>query len=448
MDMQRLSTGMMERYEIDDRRPARINAVQFGMGEALLGTADRLIDDMNAALAPDARVGFACVQAGEAGYADRLNAQDGMYTLLVRGYEGEQAVHREQVVQCVLRAFGGDGVGALARDPAIAWGLVDDAPEARSLAARFRALRAAAGLPGIPLIWLGDRADGAEAPDGTAVADSLAFRAEPDEAARQCAEMNYLDEMLHVAEPYARLTLCGAPDALRERFPAGAAGIRFEEPGEAAASARLKAQVFDAGIFLMAAPGWLNGCDTLSDCMRSERLRRFVGEGFTQELLPALDDMDRQAVEQRVIESFERYENPLNRNRILRAAHHLAARFVAGPCRSIRHLAEARFEPPRRLSFALAATIMLYAGARRNPDTGAFEVARGKQSEALHEDEAVLARFAALSHDMDPESLAYAALADRELWGRDLREVDGLWERVALDIAAMQRQPDFLPDGD
>lgn len=450
MEMQRLGTGMMERYEIGGHRPPRVNAVQFGLGEAMLGTVNRLIDDYNAASSEAARIGFCAVQAGEAGYAKRLSAQDGLYTLLIRGYERENAVNREQVIQCVLRAIDPaedeDALAALAKADDLQFVTVDDSPAARELAARFIALRRAAGLEALPLLHLGEAS---EDWDGALpmLADSLAFRAEPDEAARQCAEMNYLDEMLYIAEPYARLTL-RAPEGFQEMFPLNRApGIRFADPAGMMSASRLRAQVFDAGLFLMAAPGWLNGCDTLSDCMKHERLRRFVGEGFMQELIPSLSDMDAEDVRRCVIECFERYENPLNRNRILRAANHLIDRFSRGACLALRDLAEASFEPPRRLAFALAATIMLYAGARPNPDTGLWEVARGKHAEAIHDDPERLARFATLSHDMDPESLAYAALADRELWGgKDLREIDGLMARVALDIAAMQRQPGWMPE--
>jgi hypothetical protein len=56
---------------------------------------------------------------------------------------------------------------------------------------------------------------------------------------------------------------------------------------------------------------------------------------------------------------------------------------------------------------------MLYAGARMQPDADRYQVARGSQAETLHDDSDVLEGFAALSHDMPPESLAYAALADR-----------------------------------
>jgi hypothetical protein len=88
---------------------------------------------------------------------------------------------------------------------------------------------------------------------------------------------------------------------------------------------------------------------------------------------------------------------------------------------------------------------MLYAGARRQPETGTCAVARGRQVETLHDDPEAIERFFTLAHDMPPESLAYAALADRELWHTDLRQIDGLEDRVALDIAAMQRDPGFLP---
>ena len=89
---------------------------------------------------------------------------------------------------------------------------------------------------------------------------------------------------------------------------------------------------------------------------------------------------------------------------------------------------------------------MLYAGARSNAE-GRYEVYRGTQVFTLEDDPEALAVFATLSHDMPPEALAYAALADRELWhGEDLRDIDGLEARVALDIANLQRKPDYLPE--
>lgn len=468
--MQRLNRGMLRRYDIPEHAPAGVRAVQFGLDEALLGVADRLLD----AACPS--LGIACVPpegpwTGEGtDPAALLREQDCLYTLLVRGYTGEMPVKQERVVQSILCVTeGADALADLARKPALTLGLLDaEGPDSQAdleSAARLLAARYEAGLGGLWMLCLGGAVDCAEQvrdavatlnPDPgfaqwlrdacafcPALADGLAFRADAKSAARQCAEMNYADGMLHLAEPYAALTV-QAPAALRDILPVDDGGsIRIVD--DLSPVLAQKRRAFDAGLFAMTAPGWLLGCNTLSDCMKHARLRDFVGRVYAEELLPADPDA-RAALAPQVIQAFERFENPLSDNALLPTARPLLARFRRAVLPIIRAWAAERFEPPRLLSFALAATVMLYAGARPNAH-GRYEVYRGAQVHALEDDPEALAVFATLSHDMPPEALAYAALADRELWhGEDLRRIDGLEARVALDIANLQRKPDYLPE--
>ncbi len=468
--MQRLNRGMMERYEIPAHIPGAVNAVQFGTGEKLLGVVDRLID------ASAAQIGIACVSAGEPlpgegkSPAALLREQDGMFTVFERGYRDDAPVNREIVVQSILRlAETDEELDALAAEPGLGLALIDGEGEETSLrqAARLLAARMEAGLGGLEVICLGDTPDAAEkvrdalpalAPEAgedfpawlasdcaflPALAEGFAFRAEAREAAKLCTDMNYADGMIHLAEPCARLTV-QAGEEFRRRWPLDdVPGVTFVE--DVAPAMARKRRYFDGALFALAAPGWLLGCDTLAECMKREALRAFVGHACYDELLPA-DPAARGEAAPYVIEVFERLENPLNDCRILRAADHLLRRFARGPLPLMRAWAKENFEPPRRLSFALAATIMLYAGARPG-ESGRWEVARGKELQPLRDDPEALSVFDTLAHDMPPESLAYAALADRELWnGADLREIDGLEARVALDIANMQRDPRYLPE--
>lgn len=468
--MQHLNRGMLRRYDIPEHAPAGVRAVQFGLGETLLGVADRLLD----AACPS--LGIACVPpegpwTGEgADPATLLREQDCLFTLLVRGYRGETPVKHEVVVQSIVCVTeGADALADLAHNPALALGLLDtEAPGCQAdieSASKLLSARYASGLDGLWMLCLGEAVDCAQQvrdavaaldPDPgfrrwladacafcPALADGLAFRADAKSAARQCAEMNYADGMLHLAEPYAALTI-QAPDGLREILSTSdGSGIRVVD--DLSPVLAQKRRAFDAGLFAMAAPGWLLGCNTLSDCMKHERLRAFVGRVYAGELLPADPDA-RAACAPQVIQTFERFENPLTDNALLPAARPLLARFRRAVLPIIRAWAAENFEPPRLLSFALAATIMLYAGARPNAQ-GRYEVYRGTQVHVLEDDPESLAVFATLSHDMPPEALAYAALADRELWhGEDLRQIDGLEARVALDIANLQRKPDYLPE--
>ena len=465
--MQRLNRGMLRRYDIPEHAPTEITLAQFGLGEALLGVADRLLD----AACPG--LGIACVPpegpwTGEGSDpAALLREQEGLYTLLVRGYAGETPVKNEVVVQSILCVA--DDPQEPALNPVLALGLLDtEAPDFHAnavSAARLLGLRFEAGMGGLWMICLGEDVDcAAHARDAIAalnpdpafaawlarscafcpaLADGLAFRAEAKEAARQCAEMNYADGMLHLAEPCAALTIQASP-ALRERLTVGDGGaIRVVD--DLTPALESKRRYFDAGLFAMAAPGWLLGCNTLCECMKHERLRAFVGRCYADELLPA-DPNERAALAPQVIQAFERFENPLNDNPILPSVRPLLSRFRRAVLPLMQSWANENFEPPRRLSFALAATIMLYAGARPNAQ-GRYEVYRGTQVFTLDDDPEALSVFSTLSHDMPPEVLAYAALADRELWqGEDLRQIDGLEARVALDIANLQRKPDYLPE--
>ena len=466
--MQHLNRGMMGRYEIPERFPAKVNAVQFGLGERLLGVVDARID------AAQAGVGIAALDTGARhdgqspadgiGPAALLREQDGMYTVFTRGYLGEQPVNREEVAQAILRLP--ESVEAIAAEPSIALAILDaDAPDADAalaMAAEFLSLRREAGLGGLDFLCVSECADTADAVRSgiiardpslegflaeacafyPALADGIALRAEAKEAARLCQAMNYADGMIHLAEPGATLTVA-APSGFRARWPLdGADGVAFTD--DLAPFVERKRRLFDAGLCLLAAPGWLLGLNTLSDCMKRDALRAFVGRAYMEELLPQ-DGAARAADAPYVIRAFERFENPLNDNALLRVAAPLIRRLRQSALPLIRQWAAEKFEPPRRLAFALAAAIMLYAGARPN-GKGRYEVLRGNEIHRLDDDPAALALFATLSHDMPPEALAYAALADRELWGEDLREIDGLEARVALDIANMQRNPKYLPE--
>lgn len=458
--MQILNRGMLSRYDIPENIPAEINAVQFGMGARMLGLVDRLIDDAGIGL------GLACVQTDHSGFAEKLAAQDCMFTTFVRGYLNDQDVHREQVVQCILQCIDPekdfDAIGALAEKEALGLGLLDMESETASaalgLAAKLLVARKRAGLKPFEFICFGDDPDCAGRARSAviaiaaswgedvahwigegfypAMADGLVFRACADEAAKLCAAMNYADSMIHIAEPYADMVIL-APAAFRKRFPLNrAAGVSFAD--DLAPELEKKHRIFDAGLFLMAGPGYLAGCDTLSQCMKKEDLREFVGRAFFDEIIPNAP-WAREEITPYVVSAFERFENPFNENGLLESARCLFRRFMVGALPVVKAWAAENFEAPPLLGHALAAAIMLYAGARPNAE-GVYEVARGQQVHAIHDEPEILQACSFLAHDMPAEALAYAALADRTLWaGQDLRDIDGLESRVTFSISAIQQ---------
>jgi tagaturonate reductase len=79
--------------------PERV--VQFGEGNFLRSFVDWMIDAMNGrGLFGGSAV---VVQPIERGTVDVLNAQDGLYTLILRGLQGGRVVEQRQVITAISR---------------------------------------------------------------------------------------------------------------------------------------------------------------------------------------------------------------------------------------------------------------------------------------------------------------------------------------------------------
>ena len=464
--MKRLNRSILIDYEIPENRPSRLRGVQFGDDAVLLGLVDRLIDNANA---EGADVGLAVVQPGEAGFAQQLKEQNGLFTAFVRGETGEKNVSREQVVQSILEvidpAADSDRLIELAADENIGFILlhVDEVGEfaardsiCAALAARFLAERWQKNAAPLAAIVCGESLDCAENVkkqisdyaagwragddftrwlDGCrffpALADCLTFRSAPEEAARLCAEMNYADAMIHLAEPYG-LWAIQADEAFRAAFDLEKCGqIRYVD--DLTDELLKKQRIFDAGLFSMAALGLLHGNETLAECMKDEPLRDLVGHALLDEMLPYAP-FDREKIIPYIIQCYERYGNPMNDNLLPDAARGLVHRFNTAILPAVRAYANEHFEPPKYLTAALSAMILLYADVRLRD--GGYETVVGQTLIPVHESPEVLEAFSCLASDMQPDSLAYAVLSDRTLWnGADLREIDGLEDALITNIA-------------
>lgn len=453
--MVQLNRSMMERYEITDRRPHALGAAIFGADRMMLGVAARLLDRANEMGGDTGAVCF--TRAAEA-----LRTQDCMFTLLVRGdREDGGHIREEKVVQSILEAVDPEAEFeaflSYAARPELNTLFLSAACDAveLALAARFLYARRQAGAAVPTVILPGEHfqpdcaaeikaavaaiarswAEGEGfaswlegVPFRAMLAESLCGALNAKESAKARHDMNYRDDFIAWAEPQLKCTVDGdAPDCI----------AAVCERADFAEACEKKARVFDAAVCLCAAAGHLSGRDSFAQVLKDERLRAWIGHAFFDEILPRLP-YGRDEIAPAVISAFNRLENSMNEMPLLEIGRGMLENFPRTLLPAIRAHADREFEAPVRLSLALSAAIMLYAGARLN-DKGEYEVARGENRYVIHDDPEILAAFSHLAPDMPAESLAYAVLADRAIWGADLREIDGLEMRVMFDLSSIQR---------
>ena len=190
------------------------------------------------------------------------------------------------------------------------------------------------------------------------------------------------------------------------------------------------------GAGMMTAAALLCGHETVGAAMRDEAFRAWLGGALVREIAPSMPALKEDALAYAArVTGF--LENACGEEGWPDVGENLAARFVACILPALTAYEKANAALPPCLCFALSALIMLYAGVRKNADSRYVLPADEKEIQLI-ENPKVLAAFSRMSCDMPPESLAYAALSDREVWGCDLREIDGLEERVTNQLRDMQ----------
>lgn len=190
-----------------------------------------------------------------------------------------------------------------------------------------------------------------------------------------------------------------------------------------------------AGV-LAAAAGFLCGCGTVGAAMRDEALRALLGHTLTKELADCLHLKKDEGL-QYAAKVCAYLENACGEEAWPAMGENLIGRFIACVLPAIAAYEKQNAALPEGLCFALSALVMLYAGVRKNAD-GQFVLPAEEGEEPVFDQAYALSAFSRMSCDMPPESLAYAALSDCEVWGCDLREIEGLEDKAASQLRDMQ----------
>jgi len=454
-------------------RPRTTRVLQFGEGNFLRAFVDWMVDITNERLGLD--MGVAVVQPIERGLTDLLNAQDGLYTLLLRGKQGGQAFQETRVIGCVrgcvdpYRDFGAFLREAVNPDLTVVVsntteaGIVftgldrpDDAPPAsfpgkvcRLLLERWRA--GLGGLVFLPCELIDDNGAALKAcvlrtarlwalPDAfvdwlerenvflSTLVDRIVTGYPAGEAEGIWETLGYRDRLLDVGEPFALWVIEDHPRA-RAAFPLDKAGLPVVFAADVHPYKQRKVRMLNGAHTATVLAAYLAGLDTVGECMADAQFRAFLEKALFDEVTPLLplDQADARAFGASVI---ERFENPFNRHLLLSIALNSVSKFRARVLPSIKAYCEANGAPPPALTFSMAALLAFYRAGSRDKD-GAYP---------LQDDADALACFEEAKRLAPGEAARYLLTqspACDTLWGESLAGLPGFVDAVKAGAEAI-----------
>ena len=472
-------------------RDAPEKVLQFGEGNFLRAFVDRYIDLGNELTGWNGKVVMVQPISGGYGFADGINAQDDLYTVLMRGNEAGKTVDEARVISSCSRClnpYRADDYAAIMEvavsddlelivsnttEAGIAYDAsckADDEPPASFPAKLVQVLHArwAAGKPGVIVLacelidhngeellrimkqyvadWGWEDEFVAWMENDCTVCTTLVDTIVPgrirdaEEAARVAERLGYDDPFLAVREPFQMWGIQGGEE-LKEKLPfvkAGLPGV-FVTPDVTPYKKR-KVRILNGAHTCFVPGAWVAGFDIVRDCMHDETVRGFMDTMLADEVIPTLAaDLDVDDCKSFATAVGNRFDNPFIDHALLSICLNSTAKWRARDLPTLKDYVAAEGKLPRCLATSLATLISFYTQELVGREADGLHLRRVCDgTEYVAADDAFVLDFYAAHAGADDAELVHDVLTNEQMWGEDLTAIAGLEEFVANALAIVR----------
>lgn len=472
-------------YEGYTLRNAPEKVMQFGEGNFLRAFVDDFFDIANEKAGFNGKV--ALVQPIAQGLTELINAQEGLYTLYLRGSEKGRKVDDKRVISCVSRCLNPYGewhkVLELAKSPDLEIvvsntteaGIVhdnesrfDQEPPVSFPAKLTRALfeRYAAGLPGLIILscelidnngkellrcvnqyiddWKLEDGFRAWVNEKNIFCSTLVDRIvpgrirDPEEVKSLAAANGYDDPLTDVGEVFGFWAIEG-PAELENRLPFKKAGVPVEVVPDVTPYKKRKVRILNGAHTGFVLGAYLAGFDIVRDCMHDDTVLGFMNKMLYEEVIPTLP-LDKNDLMNFAAAVQDRFNNPFVNHELMSISLNSTSKWRARNMPTLLDYLEINGRLPACLTMSLAAYIAFYSSdIQRLTDKG-LVCRRPKGNEYTVSDDRWALEFYWAHRDDSAEDLTHAVLSNTDMWGRDLTELPGFEEQVAAGLKTIRSE--------
>ena len=460
--------------------------LQFGEGNFLRAFVDWMIDKANRDGIYQGSI-VLCQPIAQ-GLKDMINAQDGVYTLAMRGAENGQPVENIEVITSVSRCINPyenyEDLMEIARsadlevvvsnttEAGIAYHAVDkltDRPPvsfpAKVTAFLYERYKAFNGDPEKGLLFLpvelidNNGAElkrivlqyaqewglGREFTDWVNTAneftstlvDRIVTGYPRDEVSYFEEKLGYKDNIIDTSELF-NLWVIEGDKKWADKLPVHKTDANVIWTDDVKPYKKRKVRILNGAHTSTVLAAYLAGFDIVGDFMKDDTVRTFMNDVIYQEVIPTLD-LPKEELESFAAAVNDRFANPYIKHKLLDIALNSCSKFNARCLPSLLGYVEGKGELPKCLTFSLAAFIKFYQGEWKD---GVYTGTRKDGTQyPLRDDESVIRFFADAWSGNDAEGTAEAVLSNKDFWsGKDLTEVPGLKDAVAGYLKEMEEK--------
>ncbi|HEX3046778.1 MAG TPA: tagaturonate reductase [Bacillota bacterium] len=455
--------------------------LQIGEGNFLRGFADWMIERTNSAGYFNGSV--VLCQPIEAGMAEPINGQDGIYTVMMRGVENNQIVERIQEITSISRCINPysdyQALVEIAKNPdlkviisntteaGIAYRpgdkLTDQPPKSYPakltvlLYERFKKLKGQEdkGLLILPVELIERNGDNLKRyvlqyaeewglgaaftnwlENANYFANTLVDRivtGYPRDEIKEIREfLGYEDNILVTCEPF-NLWVIEAPSKWSNVIPFKGDDVHVIWTTDMTPYRTRKVRILNGAHTVSVLAAYLGGHDIVLSMMKDKVFEQYLRKCIWNEVIPNIP-LPQKEMNEFANAVFERFANPFIKHRLLDISLNSVSKYKARCLPSLLDYIDKYHKLPPILAFGLAALIAFYRGEIQN---GKYVGVRGDGTYEIRDNPEILKFFAkAWQH---PEDIVAKVLSNTDLWGQDLTKINGLSELVGEYLGSIIR---------
>lgn len=465
-----------EGYLVPQDAPEKV--LQFGEGNFLRAFVDRYFDLANEATGWNGKIVMVQPINGAFAFADGINAQDDLYTVLMRGKQNGATIDESRLVSSCSRCLNpyreadraaildvakSDDLEIIVSNTTEAGIAYDptckptDEPPA-SFPAKLAVVlheRWLAHKPGVIILscelidhngaellrivkqyckdwaWEGEFVEWLEhdCTFCTTLVDTIVpGRIRDSKEAEKVAErLGYEDPFLTVREPFQMWGIQGSEE-LGKKLPF----IQAKLPGvfmtpDVTPYKKRKVRILNGAHTGFVPGAWLAGFNIVRDCMHDDVIHGFMNQMLQKEVIPTLDkELDHDDLEAFAAAVTNRFDNPFIDHQLLSICLNSTAKWRARDLPTLVDYVEQTGKLPRCLATSLAALIAFYTTGFEGRDEKGLHLRRADGTAYVAQDDAAVLDFYAEHHSDSDADLVQAVLANESFWGEDLTKIPGL----------------------
>ncbi len=452
-----------------------IKVLQFGTGNFLRGFADWIIDVMNEKTSFNGDVQM--IQVHGKNPPTQIEAQEGLYHLLTRGFKDGKTVDEVRLITSVRGATNPyldyQAFLELGKIPEVEWiisntteaGIYfqdkdtspDNTPEsfpgklAALLYARYQHFEGAddKGVHVLPCELIENNGDKLKEitlrytrhwnleNDFTQWVDqhvhfynTLVDRIVPGfpqgDAVAISRKTGYEDPLMVMAEPF-HFWAIEAPESLGEKFPADKLGLDVRFVKDLQPYRTRKVRILNGGHTSMVPLAYLRGLRVVKEAVEDPYIHQFLKEAITNEIIPSMD-MPEEELNKFANDVVERFKNPFIEHQLSAIALNSISKFKVRVLPSLLDYIKKKETLPPRLVQSFAALLVFYKGTYRG------------EAMPLKDDPVIINYFDKLWKAKDPGDAVLDALGKITFWDQDLTVVPGLSKAVSEEAIKLLKE--------